>query len=115
MKKTLLIGLLLASAATFAYAGPHGDMRMLFDSLNLTAAQKEQLKTIRKEARDERIKLKDQMDDLRDKTNERVMAVLNDEQKKAYRTKRTEMMQMRKAHRCDCDRMPERGKMMPMQ
>jgi len=109
MKRTLLLTLLLGSIAAYAYGGPHGDMRMLFDSLNLTAAQKQQLKTIRKEARDERIKLMDQMDDLRDKTNDRVMAVLNDEQKKAYLAKRTEMMQMRKSQHCDRATMPMRN------
>jgi len=108
MKRTLLLGLLLASVSAFAYAGPHGDKRMLFDGLNLTAAQKQQLKTIRKEARDERIKLRDQMDDLREKADERVMAVLTDEQKKAYLAKKAEWMQMRKAHRCDHDTMPMR-------
>jgi Skp family chaperone for outer membrane proteins len=117
MKKTLLIGLLLVSASAFAFAGPHGDMRMMYDTLNLTSKQKQQLKTIRKEARDERIKLMDQMDDLRDKTNDRVMAVLNDDQKKQLLAIRSERMQQRKMppQRCDRGRMPERGKMMPMQ
>jgi len=114
MKKTLLIGLLLASASAFAFAGPHGDMRMIYDSLDLTAKQQEQLHAIRKEARDERMKLKDQLDDLRFKTRQRVMALLTDEQKKTLQSERKAMMQQRATQRCGCDRMPERGKI-PMQ
>lgn len=117
MKKTaLILALIGLSVSAFAYMdGPRDDMRMNFDTLNLTAKQKQQLKTIRKEARDERIKLMDQMDDLRDKTEERVMAVLTDEQKKTLQAERTERMKQRKAPQdCDRDRMPERGKMMPM-
>ena len=105
MKRTLTLGLLLASVSAFAY-GPHGDMRMLYDSLNLTAAQKQQLKTIRKEARDERIKLTDQMDDLRDKTNDRILAVLTDEQKKAYIAARNDRLKKHMDQRCDHDKMP---------
>ena len=118
MKKTVMIGLLLISVSALAFPGPgpRDDMRMMFEGLNLTTKQKAALKTIRKEARDERIKLMDQMDDLRDKTEERVMAVLTDEQKKALQTKRAEMMKQRKTQQgCDRDRMPERGKMMSMQ
>ena len=115
MKKTLLITLLAASAATFAFASPHSDMRMLFDSLNLTSKQKEQLKTIRKEARTERLKLMDQLEDLRDKTDEKVLAVLTDEQKKTYLAKRSERMEQRKPPQgCSRDGMPpERDTMMP--
>jgi len=106
MKKTLLLGALLASVSAFAY-GPHDNMRALYDTLNLTSAQKQQLKTIRKEARDERLKLMDQMDDLRDKTNDRVLAVLNDEQKKAYLAAKSDRMKKRmNKNSCDRDRMP---------
>ena len=125
MKRTVMIGLLLISVSALAFPGPgpRDDMRMALEGLNLTSKQKAELKTIRKEARDERIKLMDQMDDLRDKTDERVMAVLTDEQKKTLQAKRAEMMKQRKAPQQGCDRMPpqngdqmpERGKMMPMQ
>ncbi|UFS63071.1 Spy/CpxP family protein refolding chaperone [Sulfurimonas sp. HSL-3221] len=106
MKRTLLIGALLAAAGTSAFAGPHGGDRMLFNSLDLTTAQKQQLKTIRKEARDERFKLRDQMDDLRDKTNDRILAVLTEDQKKAYIAARSDRMQQRMDKRCDRDKMP---------
>lgn len=115
MKRTVMIGLLLVSVSALAFPGPRDDMRMMFEGLNLTSKQKAELKTIRKEARDERIKLMDQMDDLRDKTDERVMAVLTDEQKKALQAKRAERMKQRKSPQQGCDRMPERGKMVPMQ
>jgi len=108
MKRTLILGLLLASVSAYAFMEPRGDMRMLFETLELTPAQKAQLKTIRKEARDERIKLTDQLDDLRDKTQERILAVLTDEQKKAYLSQRAEMMRMHRAKPCDRDRMPMR-------
>ena len=118
MKKTLLFGLLLASAAAFAHPGsnygPGNDMRMLFGTLDLTAKQQEQLNTIRKEARNERRKLTDQLDDLRDKTRQRVMAVLTDEQKKTLLAERKAMMQKRMQQNDRCDQMPNRAKM-PMQ
>ncbi|MHC3993753.1 Spy/CpxP family protein refolding chaperone [Thiomicrolovo sp. ZZH C-3] len=106
MKRTLLIGALLTAAGTSAFAGPHGDSRMLLNSLDLTTAQKQQLKTIRKEARNERFKLMDQMDDLRDKTNDRILAVLTDDQKKAYIAARSDRMKQRMDKRCDRDKMP---------
>ena len=124
MKRTLIVGLLLASVTAFAYPGPNGgpqpgpdgDMRMPFESLDLTSKQKQQIKTIQREAREARFKLMDQMDDLRDKTREQVMAVLTAEQKKTLEAERKEMMQQRKsAQGCDRGQMPDRGKMPPMQ
>lgn len=100
MKRTLLLGLLLTSVSAFAFmGGPRDDMRMLFESLDLSASQKTQLRTIRNEARDERRALMDKLEALRDKTDERVLAVLTDEQKKLYKSKRAEMMQKRKEDR----------------
>jgi len=107
MKRTLMIGLLLASVSAFAFPGPRDDMRVLYDTLDLTKAQKVQLKTIRKETRDARLKLMDQMDDLREQSQERVMAVLTDEQRKTLLAKRAEMRQKRAATRCDHDRIPK--------
>lgn len=78
MKKTAMI-ILALGLCVGAYAFmemPRDDMRERFASLDLSKEQKAQLKTIRKEVRSERIKLMDQMDDLREKTEERVMAVL---------------------------------------
>lgn len=107
MKRTLILGLLLTSVAAFAY-GPHGgEMRFAFDELNLTAKQKEQLKTIRREARTERIKLTDKLDDLRDQTEERMMAVLTDEQKKSLLAARKSMREKREPMRCNHDKMPK--------
>lgn len=105
MKKRVLIGLLLASAGAFAFSGPRDDMRMLFDSLDLTASQKAQLVTIRKESRDARFKLMDAMEALRDKTQTRVLAVLTDEQKVLYRQQRADMRGKHKSQRCDRDKM----------
>jgi Spy/CpxP family protein refolding chaperone len=92
MKRTLLLGMLLTSVSVYAFMGPERPMNtMTFEELNLTSEQKARIKTIYKESRNERIKLMDQMDDLRDETQERVMAVLDKEQKKAFIALRKEM------------------------
>ncbi len=116
MKKTLIIGMLLASAAAFAYPGqdhgPRDDMPpMLFDTLNLTTKQQEQLHAIRKEARDERMKLMDKLDDLRFNTRQKVMAVLTDEQKKTLQEQRASMLKKRMSQGCQGGQMPPRAKM----
>ncbi|MGB5965772.1 MAG: Spy/CpxP family protein refolding chaperone [Sulfurimonadaceae bacterium] len=105
MKRTLLIGMLLTSVSAFAFMGHQGPNRAMFDELNLTAAQEKQIKTIRKESRDERIKLMDQMDDLRDQSRKRMMSALDDEQKVKFKALRKEMRQSRKNDRCDRDTM----------
>lgn len=106
MKRIVTLTLLLASASAFAQE-PHGrQMRMLFEDLDLTSAQKTQLKTIRKETRNERIKLTDQLEDLREKTDERVMAVLTEAQKKQFIEARKAMHKERICMRCDRDKMP---------
>ncbi|MBD3801176.1 MAG: hypothetical protein IE886_07025 [Campylobacterales bacterium] len=46
MKRTLLIGALLAAASTAAFAGAHGDSRMLLNSLDLITAQKAQVEKL---------------------------------------------------------------------
>lgn len=111
MKKTLAVGLLVASVAAIAHPGPRDDTRMLFDTLNLTAKQQEQLHTIRKEARDERMKLMDKLDDLRFNTRQKVMAVLTDEQKKTLQEQRASMLKQRMSQGCQGDQMPPRAKM----
>lgn len=93
MKRTLLLAMLLTSVSVFAFMGPDRHMnRMMFEELNLTSEQKARVKNIYKESRDAQIKLMDQMDDLRDKTWERAMAVLDEEQKKAFTALRKERM-----------------------
>lgn len=99
MKKSVIIGMLIASVSAFAYMGSHGDRFMLFEELNLTPAQEKQIKTIRKESRAERFKLMDQMDDLRIDTRKRIMSVLDDKQKEKYITLRRDMRQFRKSGR----------------
>ncbi|WP_345975944.1 Spy/CpxP family protein refolding chaperone [Sulfurimonas sp. HSL3-7] len=110
MKRTLLIGLLLTSVSAFAYMGHPGPDRMMLDELNLTPAQEKEIKTIRKESRNERIKLMDQMDELRDETRKQMMSVLNDEQKRQFIALRKEMRQSRRDNGCDRGTM---GKMKP--
>ena len=105
MKRTLIIGLLLTSVSAFACMGHQGPQKMMFDELNLTAAQEKQLKTIRKESRTERLKLMDQMDDLRDQSKKRVMTILTDEQKVKFKALRKEMRQSHKNNRFDRDTM----------
>lgn len=106
MKRTLLIGLLLSSVSAFAFMGHPGPNNMIFDELNLTPAQMKEIKAIQKASRDERIKLMDKMDDLRDETRQKTLSVLNDEQKTQYKALPKEMRkEMRKTRRYDgCDR-----------
>lgn len=112
MKRTLLIGLLLTSVSAFAFMGHPGDNRMMFDELNLTEKQEQQLTTIRKASRDERIKLMDKMDELRRKTDREIMGVLTKEQQTQFKELRKEMRhamkQPRKGER------PERDTMVQM-
>jgi Spy/CpxP family protein refolding chaperone len=93
MKRTIIIGMLLTSVSAFAFSGHRGAQNLMLDELNLTPAQQKQLKTIRKESRGERIKLMDQMDDLRDSTRERILSVLTDKQKTQFLSLRKEMRQ----------------------
>ena len=101
MKRTIIIGMLLASASAYAFSGHHGPRGMLFDELNLTPAQEKQLKTIRKESRDEHIKLMDQMDDLRESTRKRMLSVLTEEQKKEFMALRKAMRQSPQKECCN--------------
>lgn len=106
MKRTLLIGLLLSSISAFAAMGHHGPNPMIFDELELTPTQAKEIKTIQKVSRDKRIKLMDQMDDLRDETRQKTLSVLTDEQKAKFKALRKEMRsEMRdKRRNGDCDR-----------
>lgn len=115
MKRTLLLGLLLTSVSAFAFmGGPRDDMRMLFETLELSKAQKSQLRIIRNEAQDERRELMDKLEDLRDKTDERVKAVLTDQQKKIYEAKRAEMKEKFRHGAMSRDRMsPEKSPCAP--
>ena len=101
MKRAIITGMLLTSVSAFAFMGHHGPQEMLLDELNLTPAQEKQIKTIRKESRDEQIRLMDQMDDLRDSTRKRILSVLDDEQKKKFTALRKEMRQSPEKERCD--------------
>lgn len=105
MKRTLLIGLLLTSVSAFAMGHP-GPNPMILDELDLTPAQAKEIKAIQKASRDERIKLMDKMDDLRDETRQKTLSVLTDEQKAKFATLRKEMRkEMRNKRRNgDCDR-----------
>lgn len=106
MKRALLIGLLLGSVSAFAHMGHPGPNPMILDELNLTPAQAKEIKAIRKASRDERIKLMDKMDDLRDETRQKMLSLLNDEQKAKFAALRKEMRkEMRNTRRPDgCDR-----------
>lgn len=106
MKRTLLLGLLLSSVSAFAYMGHPEAGTMLFEELDLTPAQAKEIKAIQKASRDERIKLMDKMDDLRDATRQKTLSVLNDEQKTKYAALRKSMRkEMRTKQRPDgCDR-----------
>lgn len=106
MKRTLLIGLLLSAVSASAYMAHPAPENRLLDELDLTPAQTKEIKAIQKAARDERIKLMDKMDDLRDATRRKTLSVLNDEQKAKYATLRKTMRkEMRDARRPDgCDR-----------
>lgn len=107
MKKTAMI-ILALGLCVGAYAFmemPRDNMHERFASLDLSKEQKAQLKTIRKEARSERIKLMDQMDDLREKTEERVMAVLTDKQREQLRAKQSEMRPKPGTNGCNRDKM----------
>lgn len=112
MKRTLLIGLLLTSVSAFAFMGHPGDNRMMFDELNLTEKQEQQLTTIRKASRDEQIKLMDKMDELRQKTDREMMGVLTQEQQAKFKEIRKEMRRAIKQPRnSDC---PDRDTMVQM-
>jgi len=105
-KTTLIIALLGLSVSAFAFMHePRDDMRELFASLDLSKEQKAQLKTIRNETRDERIKLMDKMDELREKSEERVMAVLTEKQREQFKANRTAMMKQRDDAPCNRDKM----------
>lgn len=107
-KTTLLIVLLGLSVSVYAFMEPpRDDIRRLFASLDLSQEQKTQLKTIHKESRDERIKLMDKMDELRDKTEERVMAVLTEKQREQLKARRSEMQRKRDDDGCNRDRMSQ--------
>lgn len=101
-----MIGLLLSAVSAFAYMGHPSPNAMILDELNLTPAQTKEIKAIQKASRDERIKLKDKMDDLRNETRQKTLSVLTDEQKAQYKTLRKEMRkEMRTMRRNDgCDR-----------
>lgn len=104
MKRTLLITLLLTSVSAFAFMGSHhGKMgMMMFDELNLTKAQRAELRTIRKEARDEQLTLMEKVEALHEKTHEKIMAVLNKEQQKKFRELRKEMRPRHGSGPCGC-------------
>ena len=109
MKRTLLIGMLLASVSAFALMGDHGQRQVMFEELELTPAQKKEMKIIRNETRDERIILKDRMESLLENKYERMMAVLNDEQQVKFKAMRKEMMQKRQKSCADHAKMGKRN------
>ena len=89
MKRILAIAALAAAVSAFACMPQQ--QRMPLDELDLTDAQKQELRSIRKEARTERLKLTDALEELRDKTQSRMMALLTDEQKAELTSLRKEM------------------------
>lgn len=97
MRRTVLIGILLASVSAFAFGGPHDRMQPLFEELELTPAQKSKLTAIRKERRDKRIRLRDEMAALREQTRERILAVLDKEQQGEFKALRSAMRERRMA------------------
>ncbi|MBN2896871.1 MAG: hypothetical protein JXK05_13385 [Campylobacterales bacterium] len=87
MKRSIIIALLLSSVSAFACMGggmcKDHQMGMMRD-LGLNDEQKSKIRTIRQEARSEKFKLMDKMEELQDQTDTRIMAVLNTEQKAKF-------------------------------
>lgn len=111
MKKVILI-IALAGLSVSAFAmkgGPHDDMRMLYETLDLTKEQKTELTAIRKETRDARIKLMDQMEAVNTKSRERVMAVLTEAQRAELKAQRAEMRKLHGSKTCDHAKMAYRN------
>ncbi len=104
MKKIVAAGIILASVSAFAYMDAPGQRSHMpyfpYEQLDLNAEQVKQIKQIRKEARNERIKLMDQMQDLRDDTRTRMMAVLTPEQQQQLKSMRGNMRPSMRD--CDC-------------
>lgn len=92
MKRFLLLTLIMGSVSAFAYIGGHGKMQLLFDELDLTADQQKELTIIKKESRAERLKLMDALDDLQNKTQTRIKAVLTKDQLVRYKELRQNRM-----------------------
>lgn len=102
MKRLLTTAAILASVSAFAFMPHPMPMHLPLNALDLTTAQKEKLRTIQREARNEHLKLMDQMEDLRDKTDERMMNVLTDAQRKQWKeVHRTRSAKARNNAPCD--------------
>lgn len=111
MKRIAGMIMIVASVSAFAYMGPRTPMQPMWEALELTPAQRSELATIRKESRDERLKLRDAMQELRAKSYEKMMAVLDEKQRaelKAMRKQRFEQRAGQRAQRggCDCPKAP---------
>ncbi len=102
MKPFAAATLFAVTSMTLFAAMPHDRPAPLpLDRIELSAAQKEELRAIRIEARTERLKLTDALEALRDRTDERILAVLTDAQK-------AELKALRRDNPCprENDRMP---------
>jgi Spy/CpxP family protein refolding chaperone len=117
MKRTVAIALILASVGAYACQGQpmghgkdgHPRMGLMAMELNLTADQKSKIKEIRKASRNQHFELMDQMEELRDSTETKMLAVLDDEQKTKFLKMRKEKLQHRMYSKGQMHR--EHGKM----